>query len=143
MSGESGFERRSVKTAGGGRLMTKQAEKDSADVNKLVDRWRKTGVLPHASNRQPHYGDFTGRDDFHGMMTRVREAERQFFDLPSRIRDYCGNDAAEYLDLCLNPERREECEKLGIKEAQLPDKAILVRLEEKSDEEAKTPPASS
>lgn len=124
------IERRRVLAPEGGRLMTKQAERDASDVNKIVARWRQSGVMPQGSNRQPRYGDFSSGASFHDNLNSVREAERNFMDLPSKIRSYCGNDPGEYLDLCLDPERREECEELGIKEAQLPEKALLVRLEE-------------
>lgn len=130
------FVRRRVLAPEGGPMMTKQSEADATDINRIVNRWRSTGVMPVGAEN-PQYGDFSGIGDFHDSLNRVREAERNFLTLPARIRAYCENDPGEYLDLCLNPERREECEKLGIKDAQLPEKALLVRLEEK---EAARPP---
>lgn len=123
----------------GGRRMTKQSELDSTDINRIVNRWRQTGVMPTGAVN-PQYGDFSGVEDFHASLNKVRSAERDFLTLPARIRAYCQNDPGEYLDLCLNPERREECEKLGLKEAQLPEKALLVRLEEKKVEIAEKSP---
>lgn len=128
---DDSIERRRVVAPGGGRVMVKQSEKDASDVNKIVSRWRSSGVMPQGSSRQPRYGDFTSGASFHDNLNRVREAERNFMSLPSRIRSYCSNDPAEYVDLCMNPDRRDECEKLGIKDSQLPEKALLVRLEEK------------
>lgn len=120
----------------GGRVLVKRSMGDDTDINRIVNRWRQTGIMP-SSGKQPLYGDFSDGQSFHSALNAVRDAEASFMQLPSKIRSYCGNDPGEYLDLCLNPERRKECEELGIKDAQLPEKAVLVRMEEaeKADSE--------
>lgn len=112
----------------GGRKLVKQSDAAGTDINRIVNRWRQTGIAP-VSDKNPEYGDFSGVEDFHSSMNRVKNAEREFLMLPARVRAYCKNDPGEFLDLCLNPERIKECEDLGLKEAQLPEKALLVRME--------------
>lgn len=125
----------------GGRRLVKASMKDETDINVIVARWRKTGELPMSSG-QPTYGDFSSSLDYHACMNRVVEADAAFMKLPSRVRSYCKNDPGEYLDLCLNPERVKEREDLGLQDAQLPEKALLVRLEEPAEPVKVTPEAS-
>lgn len=126
----------------GGKRRVKQSEANSTDINRIVNRWRQTGVMPvDVSGRNPQYGDFSGVEDFHSSMSRVKQAERDFVqNVPARIRAYCGNDPGAYVELCLDPARREECEKLGIKDSMLPEKALLVRMEEAKAADEKSPP---
>lgn len=113
----------------GGRVLVKQAMGQDADINVIMRKWHVNGVL-NFSGRQPRYGDFSSGADFHESMNRVLDAEASFMRLSPEVRRYCNGDPAEYLDLCLNPDRRAEREKLGLQEKELPEKALLVRMAE-------------
>lgn len=117
----------------GGRVMTKQSMALESDVNHIIKRFVQFGQMPPSTGRQPLYGDFSSGLDFHSAMNKVREAERQFQALPAHIRDACGNDPAKFVDMCLDPERREELVELGLVEAQMPERAILVKLEQEAE----------
>lgn len=105
----------------GGRLMTKQSQALETDVNQIVAR--------HIATKTPlptgplQYGDFTNAMDFHGALTRIREAELQFNRLPAHIRRHCNNDPGQYLDLVFDPDRVGELELLGLVDAQKPEAA--------------------
>lgn len=91
---------------------TKQSFKDEVDINRIMDRFHSTGLLP-PQKPQGRFGDFTGAEDYLTQATRVLEAQRAFEDLPADVRDYCENDPAELLDILNNPEREEERQELG------------------------------
>jgi len=113
-----GYHRR-VQHAGGGRLMTKQAEAAETDMNAIIRRHRNTGA-PFPVNGNATYGDFSGSLDFHAALTRVREAELTFALLPAEVREAARNDPGVFLDMVHDPEKRDELVKLGLVEAAIP-----------------------
>ncbi len=106
----------------GGPVLTKQSEKDSTDVNLIMDSWVHAGAAV-AGHLNPHpgaYGDFSSGIGYHEALDAVRDAERSFAALPTKVRTHVDNDPGKFLDMCFDPERREELERLGIVEAQKP-----------------------
>lgn len=98
----------------GGRLMTKQAGKDAADINLIMKKYIAHGVPPLANGRTPHYGDFTDADGYMSAMMAIRQAEGDFMRLPSRVRAHVDNDPAKFIEMVFDPERRAELEELGL-----------------------------
>lgn len=115
-----------------GESRTKQSFQDETDLNRIMKRYRDSGVPPVPAPGRMLYGDFSSGDDFKAVLDRVHDAERQFMALPSFIRDHVGNDQGELLDLVTDPGRREEAEELG----------LLPRLE-RGDNPPVDPPAPS
>lgn len=106
-----------------GESMTKQSFKDECDVNLIMKRYQKTGVLPMVSNRQPRYEDFGTGLDFHEAMQHVVAAQEMFNSLPSSVRSRFGNDAGAFLDFVQNPENVEEMRKMGLLSSKEPPQA--------------------
>lgn len=98
-----------------GESLAKQEFAAETDVNVIMNRYRQTGVLPQIGSPGV-YGDFTTREDYLSCMIRVRQAEEAFALLPAEIRDACGHDPAELVDLVVNPARRADAERLGLVE---------------------------
>lgn len=94
---------------------TKQAHKDECDVNKIVRRFEKTGVLSHVAATQASYGDFSPIE-YRDAVEMVMKAEQAFMDLPARVRARFGNDPGEFLAAAENPGMRAEFEALGLLE---------------------------
>lgn len=92
---------------------TKQAHKDECDVNLIVRRFEKTGVLAHAAAQQAQYGDFSPVD-YREALDTVIAAERAFADLPAKVRQRFNNDPGEFLAAAENPDMRDEFIKLGL-----------------------------
>lgn len=131
----------------GGRMMTKQSMALESDINQIMNRYTVSRQLPMGNGRSPVYGDFSSGVDFHTAMNRVRDAEQAFKSLPAHVRDYVGNDPGKFLDLCFDPDRRDELLKLGLTEAVIPEKPVLVRwdapAEGDRDQVAAEPPSGS
>lgn len=106
-----------VTSPGGGPRRTKQAFGEDSDVNAIMRKYLATGILPHVNRAPPRYGDFTGVEDYHEALVKVRTAEQLFSELPAKVRDHCRNDPAEFLDLVFDPARRPECVELGLVDA--------------------------
>lgn len=84
------------------------------NINNIMEKWLKTGVLTHVRRGEPMYGDFSNADDYHTAMTRVREAQERFLSLPAALRARVDNDPGKLLDFVADPRNAEELRELGL-----------------------------
>lgn len=97
--------------AGEGR--TKQSFKDECDVNKIMARFTRTGVLDFASKFSPRYEDVTGAD-FQSAMDTVARANSMFQELPAELRRRFKNDPVVFLDFVDDPANADKARELGL-----------------------------
>lgn len=107
-----------------GKLFTKPSRvrrdmQEDCDINKIMGRWRKTGLMPQAT-RTPRYGDFSNAMQYQDALNRVMAAKEDFMALPARVRARVDNDPGRFLDFISNTDNLEELVELGLVEAQLP-----------------------
>lgn len=100
------------------RDRTKQSFKDECDINHIMARYQKTGVLDFAQKHAPQYGDCTGVE-FQAGMQKIAQARSMFEELPSKLRLRFSNDPAEFLEFVQNPANREEAKELGLLKPEL------------------------
>lgn len=93
--------------------LTKQSFRDECDINVIMGRYLRTGVLDFVSKHQPQYMDTTGMD-FQRAMLVVAESQTMFNDLPSNIRTQFENNPAKFLDFCHDPKNLPEMAKMGL-----------------------------
>lgn len=91
-----------------------QEQKDECDINVILKRFEKTGVLPEMIKSQPHYGDFSSVPDFQAAQNIVAHANEQFAALDAHIRKRFGNDPAEFLAFASDPSNQDEMIRLGL-----------------------------
>lgn len=91
----------------------RQSEADSANINKIMERYIKTGVIP-SDNRQQFFEDVSQVGDFREALARVQMAEDYFMQLPAKVRSRFDNDPAALLDFCSDPNNRDEMVELGL-----------------------------
>lgn len=92
---------------------TEQAHKDTCDVNKIIRKYDKTGLISHISKFEAMYGDMTGFD-FKEMKQKVIDMTNKFNELPSDIRKKFENSPENLLRFMENPENRDEAISLGL-----------------------------
>ncbi len=92
----------------------KQSFKDECDVNQILARYAKTGLLTPVTARSPAFVDVTMVGDYRSAIENIRSAQELFMDLPSGIRTEFGNDPAEFLDFCIDPENEDRMRELGL-----------------------------
>lgn len=92
---------------------TQQNHKKECDVNEIIKKYDKQGLIIHVSKIEAKYGDLTG-NDFKEMQDKVTNAISMFNELPSKIRNRFDNHPAELLRFMENPENRKEAERLGL-----------------------------
>lgn len=104
------------------KSLTIGSAKDECDINKILDTYKRTGMLPNSLSgnsflaRNPMYGDFSDVTDYTSIRYKLDEAERQFMELPAHIRKRFDNDPQKLVEFIDNPGNYEEAVKLGIVE---------------------------
>ena len=93
--------------------LTQQQFKEESDINTIVDRFMKSGVLPTPVN-MPQYVDFEGIFDFQSAMNAVRAADENFMRMDSKVRARFNNSPQEFLEFFANPENTQEAIRLGL-----------------------------
>jgi len=93
-----------------------QSDMDAADINKIMARFEKTGVIldPSGVERQPNYGDFTEFGDYHAMRSSTARAEQYFNALPAHVRNRFNNDPQELIKFAAKKQNYAELVKLGL-----------------------------
>lgn len=98
----------------GDKGLTVQADRDEADINKIVARFQKSGQLPPSLKGEPFYGDVSEIGDYQECLMRVQEANGLFMSYPAEVRERFNNDPAELVDFLANGDNYEEALKLGL-----------------------------
>lgn len=93
--------------------LTDQSQSADCDVNVIVSRFMKTGVLPNV-DREALYGDFTSAPDYLTAMNMVIKAQEQFEGLSADVRKRFANDPAEFLAFVGDAKNQDEMIKLGL-----------------------------
>lgn len=119
-----------VQIAFTGTGRTKQAFKAECDVNNIMARYLKTGVLEARNQHAPRYGDCTGIEYQAGMLA-IAGAKEAFAALPAKLRDRFENDPAKFLEFVQDDKNLEEARGLGLLKPKAPEATPLP-----------TPPAS-
>lgn len=96
------------------KTRTKQSFKEECDVNNIMKRYQRDGVIAHRNEFGGNYGDFMTEIDYHSAMNQIAKAQQMFEGLPSSIRNRFNNDPAEYLAFVHDPENKDEMVKLGL-----------------------------
>ncbi|AJK28275.1 putative minor capsid protein [Eel River basin pequenovirus] len=96
-----------------GPSLTRQSAKDECDVNVIIAKFHRTGLLDHVSNHQGSYGDFAAID-YQEALNTVIAADEMFQSLPSAIRARFANDPKAFLDYATNPENEAGMRELGL-----------------------------
>lgn len=96
--------------------LTKQSFQNECNINSIMKKWERSGVLPHSRSSQPCYGDFSNVTDFQSALNAVSDAQDVFMQLPAQLRARFDNDPACFLDFVDNPSNMEEMISLGLAE---------------------------
>lgn len=93
---------------------TQQNFKDQVDINLIMKRWLKTGVMPVSDVSGLYYGDFTGDNDYMSLSNKLIRAEESFMNLPAQVRKRFDNNPAELLAFVSDKANLEEAISLGL-----------------------------
>jgi len=94
--------------------LTHQAFKQECDINHILAKYRKSGIINHVNKFQGNYTNLPNVSDYHEAMNATIAAEEAFQTLPAAIRDRFTNDPALFLEFAHNPQNLPEMEKMGL-----------------------------
>lgn len=108
-------ERVSYETSGDS--LTQQHFKQEVDIKNIIRKYDRTGLVQNVRKGQAMYGDFTASvNEYADALNLVIQAQENFAQLPSKIREAFGNDPGRYLEEVGNPDNNEKMYELGLKE---------------------------
>jgi len=93
--------------------MCEQSHKKACDVNSIMARFQKTGVIDHHAKHGLHYGEVPAID-YREAMEIVANSNSMFAELPSKARQYFDNDPAKFLEYTENPENHKKLAELDL-----------------------------
>jgi len=93
---------------------TQQNFKAECDINTILKKYRKTGLLEHVNQYAGKYEDLSEPTDYQTALNIVISAQASFDSLPSYIRKKFDNDPAQFLDFVNNPDNLDEMQKMGL-----------------------------
>lgn len=100
--------------------MTQQQFAKEADINVLIDRYKKTGsyyspLSPRsASPRLPIFQDIAEFGDIQRQMDTIQAASEMFASLPSDVRHRFGNNVAAFVEWAQRPENAIQMARWGL-----------------------------
>lgn len=105
----------------GDHCHTIQSAKDECDINKIMERYARTGLL-QVDGRTPHWGiDVTNAPkDLETAYAAVMRAEELFAALPAVVRRRFGDDPVQFCDFANDPANVDELRKMGLAKPEAP-----------------------
>ncbi|QCQ85075.1 internal scaffolding protein [Blackfly microvirus SF02] len=124
--------------------MTKQSFKDDCDINNIMRKYERTGVLDHTAMSVPQYGEYMGSMSYQDSLNAILYAQDQFAALPADLRARFGNDPAELLSFMEDSANLDEAVKLGLVQKPIvPQPLSVVADTPPAERPAKTAPKPS
>jgi len=97
----------------GTKTRTKSEFADEANINNIVKRCMNGAAMP-TGGRTPLFGDFSDVADFTSAQTLIAQANAEFEQLPSDVREKFGNDVSSLMDFLDDENNLAEAVELGL-----------------------------
>lgn len=98
----------------GGPSLTKQSMSAECDINTIMKRYEKTGIVNHVSIYKGDYGDFISEGDYHSHLNLVIAADAAFQTLPAKIRRQFDNDPSKFLEFVDDDSNTDQMIEMGL-----------------------------
>lgn len=93
---------------------TVQADREDADINKIIQRFEKSGQQARVNSKEPFYGDVSDIGDLAESLMKVQKAQELFMEYEWPIRERFDNDPSKFVEFLEDEGNRKEAEELGI-----------------------------
>ena len=124
--------RRRVRTPVGDKSRTKQSETEKTNINTIMRKYNKTGVIDHWNDNRPTFGDVSMSQGLHKNMIAAEQASDEFDKLDSHVRRAADNNPVRLLE---SPEGLEVLRQAGMMlDPPIPEPQL-------DDENPSTPPS--
>jgi phage internal scaffolding protein len=116
--------------------LTEQNHKDETDINNIVRKYNKTGLIDHLNQFEQKYADMTGYD-YQDAMNTVAAANSMFEGLPSSIRNRFENDPAKFINFVDDESNYDALAEMGLVKPRVTREQGIPRVDEDSKESVK------
>jgi phage internal scaffolding protein len=107
--------------------MTEQCHKDQCDIMNIINQYDRTGLLTHINTSKAEFGDYSGDNDYQKNLNMVMEAQENFMQLPSKVRQEFDNDPGKFLAFASDEKNAEKFEKFGLTKPK--EKEVISKVE--------------
>lgn len=132
--------RRRIRATTRGKTKTDQSQTATTDINKIMARYKKTGVVSSWNHKQPTYGDVSMVTDFREAVELAGDTWDHFMELDAEIRGAADNDPGIFLSMLTSPEGTQALVDAGLEVEGLSRSEPPAKAE--APEEAAEPPPS-
>jgi len=120
---------------------TKQNMAKETDINLIMAKYKKTGLVNFVNNRQAEYMTVDENFDFHECMNRVVQAQEMFLELPAQLRKKFNNDPGEFLAFAQDENNIDAMVDLGLAQRNPEQQAAYEAAQAAKDAQVVTEPA--
>ena len=121
-----------------GESLTQQSHAAAADVRNIIKQYDRTGLIANVNKGIAQYGDYSEINEYQESLNMVIEANANFAELPSHIREQFNNNAGIFFEFATNPKNSEKMVEMGL--AKAPEK-VVKSVEEATTKSESAPPA--
>ena len=109
--------------------LTQQQFKAECDVNNILAKYKKTGMITHLSKHKGEFGDFSNVEDYQTSLARLDQAHQSFQMLPAELRAKFHNDPKNLIAFLSDSSNDEEAIKYGLKTKPTKEPSIQEQME--------------
>lgn len=88
--------------------------RDDCDINKIMARFTKTGLITHLNTAQAAFADVSELGDYTAIHNRLLAAQEAFMSLPAHIRKDMDHDPSKFEAYLADPENADKLLKAGL-----------------------------
>jgi len=93
--------------------LTKQSMAKDTDINLIMAKYQKTGLVNFVNENQGEYMEAPDMD-FHEAIEYIAKSKELFDEMPSTLRKKFNNDPGEFLDFVHDENNADEMVSLGL-----------------------------
>lgn len=115
--------------------LTEQSHKRECDINEIMLRADRDGILPNVNRAQMIFEDVSQVDDYKAIQDQLIDANNIFMSFPAKLRKKFNNDPMQFVRFVENPDNLEEMYELGLAIRPKPEPKVPSPGEEDSPKE--------
>ena len=122
--------------------LTRQEFADECNINILMEKYEKTGIISHVNPRNPQYLDLSDVPDLMTAHQIIQTATTEFMALPAKVRCDFDNDPMAFVKFAENPDNIGKMREWGLAPPEEAPPAPAMPPKAASDAPAASPPPS-
>jgi phage internal scaffolding protein len=93
---------------------TEQCHKKDCDIDVILRKYDKTGLVTHVNRATAEYGDYTEINEYQEALNMVIRAQDAFDELPSKVRKKFNHDPGAFFEYATDPSNYDGMVELGL-----------------------------